>query len=114
MPRIAFGWNRVCLRGIVPPAAKTRQDTGPGCPLVSHGSDRYNRRHMHDSTPSVRIQPDNWLEPIALEPWFARDQPLTVDLGCGKGRFLLAYAANHPDQNLLGIDRIAVERQDGD
>jgi tRNA (guanine-N7-)-methyltransferase len=28
-----------------------------------------------------------------------------VDLGCGKGRFLLAHARNHPDLRLLGIER---------
>ena len=29
---------------------------------------------------------------------------MEVDLGCGKGRFLLAHAAAHPDINLLGTD----------
>ncbi len=32
--------------------------------------------------------------------------PLEVDLGCGKGRFLLAHAAAHRDVNFLGIDRM--------
>jgi tRNA (guanine-N7-)-methyltransferase len=29
-----------------------------------------------------------------------------VDLGCGKGRFLLARAAAHPEVNFLGVDRM--------
>jgi len=31
---------------------------------------------------------------------------LEVDLGCGKGRFLLARAERHPDIAFLGIDRL--------
>jgi tRNA (guanine-N7-)-methyltransferase len=31
---------------------------------------------------------------------------LEVDVGCGRGRFLLAHASNHPDTNFLGIDRV--------
>jgi len=33
-------------------------------------------------------------------------RPLEVDVGCGKGRFLLAHAEAHPDVNLLGVDRM--------
>lgn len=30
--------------------------------------------------------------------------PTIVDIGCGMGRFLLSYALNHPEQNILGIE----------
>ena len=33
-------------------------------------------------------------------------QPLEVDVGCGKGRFLLARAHANPSTNFLGIDRL--------
>ena len=33
-------------------------------------------------------------------------RPMEVDMGCGKGRFLLARAAAHPDVNFLGVDRL--------
>ena len=37
--------------------------------------------------------------------WFDRpDQPLYLELGCGKGRFLYEIADAHPDINFLGID----------
>ena len=49
--------------------------------------------------------PTDWLQPADLQPWFERKQPLVVDLGCGKGRFLLAHAARHPEWNLLGVER---------
>lgn len=56
--------------------------------------------------PSVRVFTDNWLDPIDFAATFPRRQPLEIDLGCGKGRFLLARAKNHPDTNFLGIDRM--------
>ena len=50
--------------------------------------------------------PDDWLGPVPLADYFPKKQPLEIDLGCGKGRFLLARAKNHPDVNFLGIDRM--------
>ena len=35
---------------------------------------------------------------------FARPQPLTLELGCGKAEFSLGMAARFPDRNFLGID----------
>ena len=32
--------------------------------------------------------------------------PIEVDIGCGKGRFLIARARAHPDTRFLGIDRL--------
>lgn len=37
---------------------------------------------------------------------FAPDRPVEVDIGCGKGRFLLARAAAHPEVQFLGIERL--------
>ncbi len=61
---------------------------------------------MKPQLPSLRIFPDDWLHPLPLEKWFDPARPLEIDVGCGKGRFLLARAAAHPDTNLLGIDRM--------
>ncbi len=55
---------------------------------------------------SVRYFPDSWLGPIPLAGLFEKQQPVEVDLGCGKGRFLLARAQAHPAVNFLGIDRM--------
>lgn len=55
---------------------------------------------------SCRIRPDDWLNPIPAPAYYETDQPLTVDLGSGKGRFLLARAKAHPEQNFLGIERM--------
>lgn len=35
---------------------------------------------------------------------FARPQPLTLELGCGKAEFSLGMAARFPNRNFLGID----------
>lgn len=50
--------------------------------------------------------PADWLHPMPVDRIFPLRQPLHVDLGCGKGRFLLASAAAHPDVNYLGIERM--------
>lgn len=64
---------------------------------------------MTSAPPSVktfRIFPDDWLHPLPLERLYPASQPVEVDVGCGKGRFLLARAAAHPEINFLGIDRM--------
>ncbi len=61
---------------------------------------------MQPQIASTRIVPTDWLNPLPLGPFFARPQPIEVDLGCGKGRFLLERARTHPDVNFLGIDRM--------
>lgn len=46
------------------------------------------------------------LERLSLNDLFIRDQPLEVELGCGDASFLAAYAAQHPDRNFLGVERL--------
>ena len=36
---------------------------------------------------------------------FGNSQPVEIEIGCGKGAFLLAYAELHSEINLLGIER---------
>jgi tRNA (guanine-N7-)-methyltransferase len=55
---------------------------------------------------SIRLHPDQWLEPLPLARYFGNDRPIDVDVGCGKGRFLVERARTHPETNLLGIDRM--------
>ncbi|MDO4633464.1 MAG: tRNA (guanosine(46)-N7)-methyltransferase TrmB [Eubacteriales bacterium] len=51
---------------------------------------------------------------------FAAEQPLHIEIGMGKGQFLIAMARKHPEINYLGIERYtsvllrAVERLDGE
>jgi tRNA (guanine-N7-)-methyltransferase len=55
---------------------------------------------------SLRHLPADWVHPLDLASVFTRPGPVDIDLGCGKGRFLLARAAAHPEVNFLGIDRM--------
>ena len=60
------------------------------------------------SPPTVVIRPPSVAEPLPLDEIFDPGRPLEVDLGCGKGRFLLARAVAHPEMQFLGIDRMLV------
>jgi tRNA (guanine-N7-)-methyltransferase len=66
---------------------------------------------MQKTSASVRIFPHDWLSPLPLDSIFGWDghvprPPLEVDVGCGKGRFLLARATANPQADFLGIDRM--------
>ena len=55
---------------------------------------------------SLRIFPPDWTQPMPLTALFGNAQPIEMDLGCGKGRFLLARATTHPEVNFFGVDRM--------
>lgn len=58
-------------------------------------------------SPSQRIFPPDWLGPLPPALFHPRAEvPLELDLGCGKGRFLLARAFKHPDRDFFGVDRM--------
>lgn len=61
---------------------------------------------MQPKIDSVRVIPTDWLNPLPLPSLFHQPGPVEVDLGCGKGRFLLSRAQKFPDVNFLGIDRM--------
>jgi tRNA (guanine-N7-)-methyltransferase len=50
--------------------------------------------------------PVNCFEPLNLQSIFGRSGPVEVDLGCGDGTFLAALAAENPDTDFLGIERL--------
>lgn len=45
--------------------------------------------------------------PLDWQELFGRDLPTEVEIGSGKGRFLLELAAEDPDRNLLAVERAA-------
>lgn len=61
---------------------------------------------MNDQVRQIRIRPENWTACLDLKSEFDMSKPLEVDIGCGKGGFLLSRAAQNPDANFLGIDRM--------
>lgn len=54
------------------------------------------------------LPPESWTQVLPLDQYFDTTRPLEVDIGCGKGRFLSARAAAHPEVNFLGLDRLLV------
>jgi tRNA (guanine-N7-)-methyltransferase len=44
------------------------------------------------------------LPPITSLTLFGNDRPLVLDLGCGRGEFMVAQAAQRPDENFTGLD----------
>lgn len=64
------------------------------------------RTSVPDTTAeTLLILPHDWTEPLRLDSLFDAHRPLEVDVGCGKGRFLIARAKSHPDTNFIGIER---------
>lgn len=55
---------------------------------------------------SAIFTPDKWTCQLSLDNIFAVKAPLEVEIGCGKGRFILSRATLHPQSNFLGIDRM--------
>jgi tRNA (guanine-N7-)-methyltransferase len=56
--------------------------------------------------PTSIVTPPNWTDPLPLPEIFPSRAPLEVDVGCGKGRFLVTRARRYPAVNFLGIDRL--------
>jgi len=46
-------------------------------------------------------------EKISFEGLFRNLQPVEIEIGCGKGKFLISRAEQCPGINFLGIDRVA-------
>lgn len=57
-----------------------------------------------DASPFVVKDPEkqrgNWAEKI-----FGNDRPVYIEIGMGKGQFLLTHAAKNPEINYIGIER---------
>ena len=49
-----------------------------------------------DARASVIYKAASWFEPLDWRAVFERDQPIEIDLGCGKGSFLLWAARMNP------------------
>ncbi|MGD0061338.1 MAG: tRNA (guanosine(46)-N7)-methyltransferase TrmB [Verrucomicrobiia bacterium] len=69
-------------------------------------SESSNSAVRSNASPSVIYKPANWFEPLDWRAVFDRDQLIEIDLGCGKGSFLLWAARTHPTRNFLGVDRL--------
>lgn len=55
---------------------------------------------------SLFIPPDYFRELTAAEVFPDPIRPLEVELGCGDGTFLVGMAAQHPERDFLGVERM--------
>ncbi len=46
-------------------------------------------------------------DPIVFGEFFRNSNPVEMEIGCGKGKFLVARAIENPRTNFLGIDRVS-------
>ncbi len=60
---------------------------------------------MKGAVDTVVFKPVDWFAPLKWEDAFALAQPVEIDVGCGKGAFLLWAARTRPQSNFLGIER---------
>ena len=56
------------------------------------------------AAPELRLDPDRVLEGLDWAEVFGSSGPVEIEIGIGKGRFLLAAAQARPDVNHLGVE----------
>ncbi len=49
----------------------------------------------------------NEKEYIDFDSWFEKKQPLYLEIGCGKGKFAYTFAKEHPEINLVAVEKSA-------
>ena len=54
----------------------------------------------------VEYVPGEPMKPLDFGEMFPARAPLELDLGCGDGSFVAALAADHPERNFLGVERL--------
>ena len=50
------------------------------------------------------VQGDNSLKGNWKKKVFGNDNPIVIELGCGKGEYTVALSELYPEKNVIGID----------
>jgi tRNA (guanine-N7-)-methyltransferase len=61
-------------------------------------------RDVKIEAPELRLDPDRLLESLDWVEIFGSEGPVEIEVGIGKGRFLLAVAALRPEVRFLGVE----------
>ena len=62
------------------------------------------KREIKIEAPELRLDPERLLADVEWAEIFGNSAPVEIEIGIGKGRFLLAAAAARPAVNRLGIE----------
>ncbi len=66
-------------------------------------------RHIRDAEEKIADSPYVVQEPQkekgAWTERFKKEDPIEIEVGMGKGRFIMELASSHPDKNYIGIER---------
>lgn len=78
---------------------------------------KYLNERLNECAENLRIPvlpPDRDFRQAPLTPeyldlagWFEQDQPLWLEIGCGKGQFAVELARRHPEINILAVEKVA-------
>lgn len=85
-------------------------------PTSAYTAGRHLIPRKQSPAPHLRLDPEKSLQGLDWKSIFGNENPVEIEIGLGKGRFLLAAAAAKPELNFLGIEwanqylRIAEER----
>lgn len=58
---------------------------------------------MIDAT-AIALPPETFAGPADPRTVFGNDYPIEMEIGCGKGGFLLRQAQAHPERNYIGVE----------
>ncbi len=61
-------------------------------------------QHLVIEAPELRLDPQEAIRGVVWSEIFGNDRPVEIEVGIGKGRFLLAAAAAQPQINWLGVE----------
>src|SRR4051794_10832513 len=92
------------------PMADDRLSTSGGPPGGARTTRRRGRMseagraQLADLAPTWMLPVDALLDPVALARSFGRRAPLLLDVGGGTGDATVAWAEEHPDRDVVGLE----------
>lgn len=72
------------------------------------------RTTLRDFQDKAILRPDSGAFAGELAAFLATGRRLEVDLGCGRGRFLLARARRYPGTSFIGVERVTIRLRKAD
>jgi tRNA (guanine-N7-)-methyltransferase len=71
---------------------------------LAHWTELKGFDHVIDPSFEESFRNDHSLKGKWRSEWFGNDNPLILELGCGKGEYTVGLAGKYPERNFIGID----------